>query len=133
MFARFRNQIHRPHPLRDVMVMQSLRCGHLQELLELTESSVCAVCEYVDTFDPLPNQKAEDRRQASEKPPSLGTDQIFVIAAEEFIAAVSRQTHSNRLASQLRYQKSWNLGWISKRLIVDARQQRDNIKCVPGR
>src|SRR2546422_7022992 len=130
MFARLRNQIRRPHPLRGVIVMHGLRCGHLQELLDLTESSVC---QYVDAFYPLTNQRADDRRQAPKKPPSMGAEQIFLIAAEKFIASVSRQTHSNRLASQLRYQKSWNLGWIGKRLIVDARQQRDNIKCVPGR
>src|SRR6266446_7803494 len=110
--------------------MQSLRCGHPQELLDFTESSISY---YIDAFDPRANQRAEDRRQVSEKPPSLGTDQIFFVAGEKFITSVSGQTDSDHLARQLRDEKSWNLGWVGKRLIVDARQQRDNIKRVPGR
>ena len=100
MFTRFRNQIRRPHPLRDVIMMHRLRCGYLEELAELTKSSVC---EYVDAFDPSTNQRADDRGQASETVPALGAEQIFLIAAEKFIAPVSRETHGNRLASQLRY------------------------------
>src|SRR5204862_7100129 len=62
-----------------------------------------------------------------------GAKQVFVVTAEELIASISRETDGHRLTSQLGDEKRRNLRGVGKRLIVDGRQQRDDIECLFGR
>ena len=130
MLGRFRNQIGRPHPLRHVIAMHGLWCCNFEELLDLAKP---LVCQYIDPFDPLTNHSADNGRQSPEKSPAFNAEQIQLVATEKFIASVSGQADRDTLASQSRYQESWDLRRIGKRLIVDAGHQRDDVLCYIGR
>src|SRR2546422_10214741 len=63
----------------------------------------------------------------------MAPDYVLSTTAEKFVASVSGQADSNRLASQFRYQESWDLGGIGKRLIVNVSHRRDGVLCFSRR
>src|SRR5689334_1093396 len=78
-----------------------------------------------------------DARDATEWPrnarcfrePPL-TMSVTIVAAEQLVAAVTRQGHRDMLAGELAHEVGRNLRWVGMRLIVHLGETRYDSECV---
>src|SRR5207302_10098717 len=86
-----------------------------------------------ERLESVTSETADSRRQSPENFPASHSEQVAAIASEKFVSPVSGEAHGDRLASQARDEERRDLGGVGKRLIIDAREQRDNIAGELGR